>query len=240
MKNSYKCFVFVYDSGREVYTDLEDFEHSSDESMAVLTGPMVSSMAGYVDLLNEEWRVVRCNKSVFVFSRRDDMRFFAMSSNGENDLMLIRQIQHMEDILLQLYSPAVFSSSFTRLSLTSQKKRLTKIFKTVKKYFSTQPNYLLLSLRIIPIKRNSFDENLIREVGNLEFFITRNQLTFFIYLKLVVSKNIDIHYILIFLNTQLLLNLTIVNNLPFLTTQNLFCINEYVLSQFSPGIFSFF
>lgn len=161
-----KCFVFVYDSGREVYSDFDDFEQSSDSSMAALTGPMISSMAGYVDLLNEEWKVVRCNKSVFVFSRREDMRLFAMSNHGEDDLLLIRQIQHMEDILLQLFSPSVFSSSFTKLSSKIQKNKITKIFKTVKQYFNSQTNYLLLSLRIVPIKRNSFDENLIKEVGN--------------------------------------------------------------------------
>ena len=123
-------------------------------------------MAGYLELLNEQWRVVRCNSSVYVFTQRDEMHFFAMSNKGEDDLLLIRQIQHMQDHLVQLFSPTIFSSASIELNKQFQKKRLRLVFQTIKKWFTTDQSYLLMTLRTIPMlkKRNIMEESAVLEV----------------------------------------------------------------------------
>ena len=173
--SKFTCYVFVFDSGRDVYTDLSELgDKGGIASSSHLTGPMISSMAGYLDLLNEQWRVVRCNSTVSVFTKREDMHFFAISNKGEDDLLLIRQIQHMQDVLLHIYSPSIFFSSSTQLNRQYQKNRIKEIFLSVKNYFRTDQSYFLMALRKLPLKKQGVMKiSALREVRSCSILFIR-------------------------------------------------------------------
>ena len=169
---SLKGFVIVYDSGREVYNDLREFQKPDDtEEVRVtrqLAGPMISSMAGYVSLLDERWRLVRCGeRTVFLFTQRGDMYFFAASTSGESALRLQRQLRHLQDLLQLAYGPSIFkTSSATDFTKAVHRKRLQRLFQTAKKFFrSPDPSFYLMALRAIPMRTSALDHYFIEKVS---------------------------------------------------------------------------
>ena len=163
-----KAFVLVFDSGREVYTDVREFREGADATFAShLAGPMISSMHGYLSLLQEKWQCVRCGSStLFVFTEREEMFFLAASSLGEDGPMLCRQLRHIQELLVLLFGASTFrTSSGTDFSKRAHRQLLRRVMETAKHTFSTDIAYSLMAVRSVPMQCRALDHYFVEKVG---------------------------------------------------------------------------
>lgn len=174
-----KHIIIGHVAGKPFY-----FDHPNGNFLSMSLG---SKMAFAHSTTGDRWRLIRTNKTLFVFATRGNLHFLILSDEGDSEIYLKYQIQFLQDLLVLKYGPDAFIND-----LRNTTKQLVSLFNNAKRLFRKEQSFLLGATERIEIG----DDNLtfiVALVKKVRFF--KKYLKFIIYFFYLyrLYKNLEFH-----------------------------------------------
>jgi hypothetical protein len=131
-----KHLIIAADSGSHVY-----FDHPNGRMICM---PLVTQFDVATENFQDEWKTIRCDKTILVFAQKSYMCFLSVSDQGESENYLRFQIQFIMDMFILKYGPEVYEEKSINFSKPSNQRMLGNLFNTAKSLFCRKQNFLLL------------------------------------------------------------------------------------------------
>ena len=125
-----KHIIIGHEAGKPFY-----FDHPNGNFLSMSLG---SKMAFSHRTTGDRWKLIRTNKTLFVFASCGQLHFLVLSDEGDSENYLKYQLQFLQDLLVLKYGPEAFTND-----LKNTKKALVSLYNNTKRLFRKEQSFLL-------------------------------------------------------------------------------------------------